>query len=296
MGTTIDSIALFENRDKSVKTSLELCKLAAEPCINQSSYSKEDIGLLVSVSVYRDNYFCEPAFSNFVQNVLEINNVKTDSLAPKTLSFDVLNGAMGFLNACQLSSAMITSGKVKTALVVCGDLVNGNVSEKGDTPGFNPNGAAMLLAGGKNGASGFKTFKFKTFTQMQDTFESYMFHDKDHMTMIFKRDPAFEDMYLKAISIGVSEFLKKEAALLDDFDVIIPSQISSGFISKMADILGVKREKVIDVTQEDGDLFNASLPAAMNHIFKHNLQEKGKKALIVNVASGVQVGCAVYEF
>ena len=295
MGITIDSIGLFENKDKSVKSSRELCRLAAESCIEQSSYNKEDIGLLISVAVYRDDYYCEPSFSSFVQNDLKINHDKTDSLGPKTLSLDVLNGAMGFLNACQVCSAMITAGKAKTGLVVSSDNVE-DVSEKGDSPGFLPTGAAMLLAGGKNGGSGFKNFYFKTFTEMQDACESYLFHDQDHMTFIFKRDPAVENIYLRAVSIGVSKFLKREAIGLDDFDMIIPSQISSGFITKMAGVLGVKREKMIDVTREGGNLFNASLPAAMDHIFKHNQPEPGQKALIINIASGIQVGCAVYEF
>jgi len=38
MGIAIDSIGLFENRDESVKTSLELCRKAAEPCMEQSGY------------------------------------------------------------------------------------------------------------------------------------------------------------------------------------------------------------------------------------------------------------------
>ena len=275
---------------------MELCRRAAEPCIKKSAYKKEDIGLVVSVAVYRDDYFCEPSFSSFVQNDLKINHDKTDSLGPKTLSLDVLNGAMGFLNACQLCSAMITAGKVKAGLVVSSDLVNGSISEKGVPPGFLPSGAAMLLSGEKNGGSGFKTFHFKTFPEMQDACESYTFHDKDHMTMIFKRNPDIEDIYLRAISTGVSKFLEREAVGLDDFDMIIPSQISSGFITKMAGILGVKREKMIDVTREGGNLFNASLPAAMDYILKHNPPKPGQKALIINVASGIQVGCAVYEF
>lgn len=296
MGITIDSIGLFENRDKSVKTSLELCRKAAEPCMEQSSHKKEDIGLVVSVAVYRDDYFCEPSFSSFVQNDLKINHDKTDSLSPKTLSLDVLNGSMGFLNACQVSAAMIISGKVKAGLVVSSDIVDENVSKKGDPPGFHPSGAAMLLTGGKNNGAGFTTFCFKTFPEMQDACESYMFNDTQGMTLIFKREPDIEDVYLRAVSRGVAEFLEKENAVIEDFDLIIPSQISSGFIQKTADILGVEKEKMIDVTRKDGDLFNASLPAAMDYIFKHNLSAPGKKALIINIASGIQVGCAVYVF
>ncbi|NOY68019.1 MAG: hypothetical protein GXP53_00790 [Deltaproteobacteria bacterium] len=296
MGITIDSIGLFENSDRSVKTSLELCRKAAVPCIEQSGYEKEDIGIVVSVAVYRDDYFCEPSFSSFVQKDLKINHDKQDSTGPKTLSLDVLNGAMGFLNACQLSTAMIASGKVKTGLVVSSDIVDDNVSEKGDSPGFHPSGAAMLLTGGNNSGSGFKSFHFRTFPEMQDSFESYMFNDTMGMTLIFKRDSNIEDAYLRAVSRGVSEFLENENTAIDDFDLIIPSQISSGFITKTAAILGVERKKMIDVTVDDGDLFNASLPAAMDHVFKHNLSAPGKKALIINIASGVQVGCAVYQF
>ena len=61
MGIKIDSIGLYENKNKTVKTSLELCRRAAPgPSIKYSAYSKEDIGLVVSVAVYRDNYCCEP--------------------------------------------------------------------------------------------------------------------------------------------------------------------------------------------------------------------------------------------
>ena len=135
MGIKINSIGVYENNDGAVKTSLELCRRAAEPCIKNSPYQKEDIGLVVSVAVYRDHYFCEPSFSSYVQNDLKINHHKTDSSDPKTLSLDVLNGSMGFLNACQLTHAMLTSGKVKTGLVVSSECVDENVSDKGSPPG-----------------------------------------------------------------------------------------------------------------------------------------------------------------
>ena len=161
MGITISSIGLCENKNKSVKTSLELCRRAAEPCIKHSAYSKEDIGLVVSVAVYRDDYFCEPAFSSFVQNDLKINHDKTDSLGPKTLSLDILNGAMGFLNACQMCSAMITAGKIKAGLVVSSDLVNGSISEKGDLRNFFPPAPPCCFPERRTAAQGLRHFVSK---------------------------------------------------------------------------------------------------------------------------------------
>lgn len=296
MGVKIDSIGVFENNDGAVTTALELCRRAATPCIEQSTCKKEDIGLVVSVSVYRDQYFCEPSFSSYVQNDLAINQDKTDSKDPKTLSLDVLNGAMGLLNACQLTHAMLTSGKVKAGLVVSSDVVDENVSKKGSPPGFHPCGTAMILSNGTDDDSGFKSFSFRTFTDRQDACVSYFFHDTDkHMRLFFQREPAVENIYLDAISVAVSEFIRQEGVALNDFDMIIPSQISSDFIAKMADMLGVAPEMMIDVTK-NADLFNASLPMAMNQVMKNNQELPGKKALIVNVASGIQVGCAIYEF
>ncbi|MBW2598895.1 MAG: hypothetical protein JRC60_02100 [Deltaproteobacteria bacterium] len=296
MGIRIESIGLFENNNGAVKTSLELVRRAAEPCIAGSRYNKEDIGVLINTSVYRDDYFCEPAFASYVQNDLEINHDKEDSLGSKTLSFDVSNGAMGFLNACQLAGAMIASGKAKTGLVVSGDLVDYDIIKKGDSPGFYVSGAAMLLDEVPGAGSGFSSFYFRTFADMQKAYESYLILDNKRMAMMFKKNPALEKIYLDVISRGVSEFLTKEGVVLDGFDLIIPPQISPGFVTVMADHLGVEKEKMIDVTREDGDLFNASLPVAIDHIYKNDLASPGQKALIINVASGIQVGCAIYDF
>ena len=295
MGTKINSIGIYENNDRAVKTSLELCRLAAEPCIQQSTCKREDIGLLVSVAVYRDKYFCEPSFSSFVQNDLKINHDKTDSSGSKTLSFDVLNGSLGFLNACQLGHVMLASDKVKAAIVVSSDIVDENISDKGAAPGFHPCGAAMILSNG-NDLSGFKAFYFRIFTDKQHACSSYFFHDTDkRMKLFLERDQDIENIYLDAASIAVDEFLREQTLSLDDFDMIIPSQISKGFIKKMASILRVSEKKMVDVTKE-ADLFNASIPIAMDYIFKHNKTLEGKRALIINVASGIQVGCAIYEF
>lgn len=295
MATKIDSIGLCENNDGSIKKSMDMFKLAAEPCIQGSSLKKEDIGLLVSVAVYRDQYFCEPSFSSFVQNELKINHDKVDSSGPKTLSLDVLNGSIGFLNACQLSHAMLASGKVKAAILLSSDAVDENISDKGSSPGFHPCGAAMILTSGTDD-SGFKSFYSRTFTDKQHAVSSYFFHDTDKkMKLFLDRDQNFEDIYIDAAYIAAAEFLREKNMGLNDFDMIIPSQISKGFIAKLASVLGVDPQKMIDVTK-DADLFNASIPFAMDHVFKNNADLKGKRVLIINVASGIQVGCAIYDF
>jgi len=295
MSIRIESIGLFDNKDGGPSSGTRaMIKKAAEKCLAGSAHGKEDIGLVVNVSVYKDHDFAEPALATFVQNDLKINSDKDNARGPKTLSFDVLNGAMGFLNACQLSGAMIDSGKTKAGLIVSGDMVDYVINERGSSPGFYLSGAAMLLDKTPNGV-GFDSFYFKKFVEMQKTYESYISYENKKLSMTFKRNPALEKIYLNALSRGVSEFLAEKGIGLDTFDLILPPQISPEFVSSMAETLGIDKKKVIDVTRDEGDLFNASMAMAMGHVFKNRLASAGNKALIINVSSGIQVGLAIYN-
>ncbi len=296
MGTRVESVGVFANRDGSVTNSIELVRRAAEPCLEGSMYNRKDIGVLVSVSIYRDDYCCEPSFANFIQNDLKINHDIKDSSGAKSLSFDLLNGSMGFLNGCQLTGAMIRAGKAKTGLVVSGDVVDYPINENSSHPGFCQTGAAMLLDEVPDRDVGFTSFFFKTFLDSQEAYESYIFFENKRFTMMFEKDPAIEKIYLNAITRGVTEFLEREEIGIDSFDLILPSQISPGFVKSLADALGVEEKKVINVAREDGDLFNASLPTTIAHVFENGLASPGQKGLIINVGSGVQVGCAIYNF
>jgi len=296
MGVKIESIGIYENVDEVAGSSLELIRKAALDCIARSNCDKNEIDVLINVSLYRDNYFAEPAFATFVQNDLGINHdIKTCS-APRTFAFDLMNGAMGFLNACQLISTMIIANKAKTGLVVSGDMVDLPLNESGHPPGFCVTGAAILLGYAPNANNGFGPFFFKKFIDYIDVYDSYMFYENKKLSILFKKALAIEEVYLEAVSRGVSEFLTKEGCNIDDFHIVLPPQVSPGFVAEVADVLGGNSKNFIDVTRKDGDLFNASLPMSMGHVFKNGLASPGQRSLIISVGSGIQVGCAIYNF
>jgi len=296
MRVRVESIGLFENKDGLIKSSIELIRRAAQDCIQKSRYEKKDICVIINVSIYRDKFFAEPAFASFVQNDLQINHEYKNFFDTKTLSFDILNGALGFLNACQVAGAMIVSGKAKTALIVSGDVVDLVINDKGSAPGFRVTGTAMLLDQVPDEESGFDKIFIKRFDDYMGANISYMNYDNKRLSILFKKDPNLEIIYLKLISRAISEFFYQENISLDDLDLILPPQLSPGFVSKMADLIGGNRKKFIDVSREDGDLFNASLPMAMGYVFDNRLASPGQKALIVNAGSGLQVACAIYNF
>ncbi len=297
MAIKIESTGLFENGNGKVTSSLELIRNAFSNCLQKSRFDKNEIDLILQVSSYKDHNLGEPAFATFVQNDLGINHVKNDSSPPRTLSFDLLNGGMGFLNSCQAAGAMFAADQAHTCAVVSGNVWALRLNPKSSCPpGFFSMGAAMVLEKSAKADSGFGSFLFKRFPEYREAYYSHLIFEEGRFSLIFKRAPDLEKIYLSAIARCIPEFLDREKTDLQAFDLILPPQISPGFISELAGQLGVSRSRFIDVTRKEGDLFTASLPAALDHAVAQGLARPGRKALIINVGAGLQVGVAAYVF
>ena len=117
-----------------------------------------------------------------------------------------------------------------------------------------------------------------------------------HVARLFvEKDPALEEIYVQCISSAVKELLHAENLSARDINVVLPPQISPGFISNLANSLGIVRDRFIDVS-ERGDLFTSSLPFGFARLCAERKPASGALGLIVNVAAGIQVGCALYHF
>ena len=86
------------------------------------------------------------------------------------------------------------------------------------------------------------------------------------------------------------------APALSQIAAIFPPQISHDFIQRLARALNVDSAKFIDLADDAGDLFTSSTPCALHRARGKGLVQSGDVGLIVNVAAGIQVGCALYHF
>ena len=84
---------------------------AAERLLEETGFSREDIGVLVSTSVCKD--YLEPSVAALVHGNL--------SLPTTCLNFDVGNACLGFLTGMTVVGQMIELGQIETALVVAGE-------------------------------------------------------------------------------------------------------------------------------------------------------------------------------
>lgn len=278
--------------------SLELSKMAAEECLKNSSYDRSDIDLLIYTGVYRKNFLCEPAIAALLAGQLNLNaNIK--SLDQKrTFAFDIFNGGVGFLNACYVAIHMIQAKKLKTAMIITSEIENNAKILPGKQLGLQETASALILeqTSSDRGNPGFGHFIFDYMTDYLGAFRSQLAWKNGKAYLDFNKDPNIYDYYITCITKSVNTFLSNQDLDISQIRVILPPQISSSFILKLSDKMNVPKDKFVDIAGDGKDLFTSSLPYALQYIREHHLADKGDIGLIINIGSGIQVGCAVYYF
>ncbi|MDT5133997.1 MAG: hypothetical protein QOE41_3308, partial [Mycobacterium sp.] len=150
----IEGVATAAAGQSAPRRAVDLAVQAATGCLNHSGLDRAALGLIIHAGVYRDDFICEPAIAALVAGELGVNDDVESPDGPKTLAFDVLNGAVGFLNACQVGVQMIGAGKAEHAMVLAAEIEN-NTNEGGHPLyGLLETGSAVIL-GPANGTTGF---------------------------------------------------------------------------------------------------------------------------------------------
>lgn len=101
------------------ETSFDIALSAAKDCLEKSSYSPEDIDVIIVPSITRFNegtnkFMFEPCLSLYLKQELGLKNA---------IHMDVSNACAGMMTAVYTVDAMIKSGAIKTGLVVSGEYI-----------------------------------------------------------------------------------------------------------------------------------------------------------------------------
>jgi amino acid adenylation domain-containing protein len=273
---------------------VDLAVQAAAACLTDSGLDQSSLDVMIHAGIYRDEFICEPAIAALVAGELGVNDDIETSEDPKTFAFDVLNGAVGFLNACHVAVHMIGAGKAEHAMVMASEVEN-NVPGSDHPPyGLNETGSALIL-GSTDGTAGFGQFIFHHRPENVEALATYIRHEDGQSWLQIDREPKLTTHYLDAIPAAVEELLTLEGLEPDDIAVVFPPHLAAADLTEMARRINIPRERLVEVVA-DADLFTSSLPYALDHALRHQQVKPGDIGLIVSVGSGVQVGCATYRF
>jgi amino acid adenylation domain-containing protein len=290
----IEGVGTAPAGQSTPRRSVQLAVQAASACLENSGLEREALGLIIHAGVYRDEFICEPAIAAFVAGELGVNDDVQSAEGPKTFAFDVLNGAVGFLNACQVAVEMIGAGKAEHAMVLASEIEN-NIPESGHPQyGITETGSALML-GRSDGTAGFGRFVFHHHPEYSGALETYATHSEGHTWLKIDRDPNLTAHYLDCIPAAVEELLKLEELDCLDVAVVFAPYVSLADSIELAERIRIPRSRFVHFAS-DTDPFSSSLPYGLEHAWRQKLVNPGDIGLIVSVGSGVEVGCTTYRF
>ncbi|ORV58912.1 non-ribosomal peptide synthetase [Mycobacterium europaeum] len=292
----IDSVGIAPAEQSAHPSSIRLAAQAAADCLDRSGLDRSALDLIIHTGVYRDDFLSEPAIASLVAGELGVNGEVQSPDGPKTLAFDVVNGAVGFLNACQVAAAMMAAGKAEHAMVVASEIENNAPGSGYPRNGFSQTGSAVLLSPSR-GAEGFGRFVFQYHPEHGAALATYTQPQDGRTRLHIDRDPNLEAIYLSCLPAAAKELLTVEGLDPSDVAVVFPPYLSPSALDELAAQTGIARSRFVDLGS-DGELdpFTSALPYGLQRARSSGLVHPGDVALILAAGSGVQVGCATYRF
>jgi amino acid adenylation domain-containing protein len=290
----IDGVGTAAAAQSAPRHAVDLAVQAATACLEHSGLDPAALDLILYAGVYRDEFICEPAIAALVAGELGVNDDIESPDEPKTFAFDVLNGAVGFLNACRVGTQMIGAGKAEYAMVVAAEIENNSADSGHPLYGISETGSAVIL-GKSDSTAGFGRFVFHHHPEYGDALETYIQQREGKSWLQVDRDPDLVAHYLDCIPAAVEELLKLEELDSSEIVAVFPPHLSPADRTELAARLNIPVSRFVDLAVES-DLFSSCLPYGLEQAWRHRLVGSGDIGLIVSVGSGIEVGCATYHF
>lgn len=295
-GVRIESLGIAPQDPSGRADTLGLVRAAAALCFSRSKYRREDVDLLMFAGVYRSEFLSEPAVAALAAGDLEINADMATADGPKTLAFDVVNGGVGFLNACQIAAQLIRSGGRQVAMVTASEVENNRPGGPGGRTGVMETGSAAILEAAPDGGTGFGAFLFKSFPEHALRLGAHTEMIDGQLVLNVERDPQLGGIYRDCIVRAVHELLANEGLSMADLRVILPPQVAPGFVAALAAELAVDPDRCVDIAVDGNELLSSSVVYSMQRALDRGMAKAGDLGLVIAVGSGIQVGCALYRF
>jgi 3-oxoacyl-[acyl-carrier-protein] synthase-3 len=293
MGVVIKETGI--STDVSLHDSVEHAVRAGSACIDAAGIDRNDIGLLINVGVYRNDNIIEPANASLIQNGLDINPMYVKGR--KTFSFDILNGACGFLNAAQVAGAILETRDVKYALVLSSD-VHPSRNKVVDFP-YRNIGAAALLEWSDDPQQGFQEIVFRTsgngFEALESSFDYSVAGARGHL--LVKRSERYSehliDFAARTVTDYYEEYGAKHNLRLDDI-IFVTSQPVRDFGFRVGEMAGGHGKPVGCLHEKYGDPHSSALTIAFQEGRASGDIEPGDQVVFVGASAGLTVSVGLY--
>ncbi|MEV7090459.1 hypothetical protein AB0O07_32055 [Streptomyces sp. NPDC093085] len=227
-------------------TSVRLAARAAQGCLDEAGLAHTAVGVLVNVGVYRENNTIEPAMAALVQKELGLG---LDYLADPVagLSFDLMNGACGVLNAVKVAQALIGTSTTERVLITAADVHPGG--DAGADPGYPyaDLGAALLLERHPDEGPGFGTvraYSARGTVGAAGSLDLSVPGGGGRSRITVRQEEGWAERLLELTAESVGAYVRDEGLALDR-TLLVTNRPVPGFPELLAARLGVAGDGVV---------------------------------------------------
>lgn len=241
--------------------------------------SKDNIGLIIVATTTTDKLM--PGISNYVQKALNID---------KCICLDILAGCSGYINAFDIASMYIKTGKVEKALIIGVEVLSRYIDlEDINTSIILADGAGATLVGSTN------TDK-KYYSNIKAEGENnHILECKSNSNIYMEGKEIYKYAVTKTVE-NVKELLEKSGENLENIKYIIPHQSNMRIMKAIANRLKIETNKIYTNIENVGNTFCASIPIALNEMMENGLLQKGDKIILLGYGGGLNTGSILMSY
>lgn len=268
---------------------------AARAALADAQLAPEEVDVIICATITPDMGF--PNTGCFIQKAIGARNA---------FCFDIEAACSGFLYGLEVGRGLVSSGAVKTALVVAAEKISAILDWKdrntcvlfGDAAGaavLQARGAEHGIMAGAMGSDG----ALAELLMLPGGGSRYPASEKTVREGMHYLKMAGREVFKHAVTNMVQaskDALAKSGLTIDDIQWIIPHQANLRIIDAIADRLGAPREKLVINLEKYGNTSAATIAVALDELARSGKLKKHDKILMVAFGGGFTWGAMVVEW
>ena len=279
------------------QNSSDLASAAATDALEMAGIEAPDVDLVIFASASHD--LSEPATANLVQ---------VKSGCTRAAVFDVKNACNSFLNAIDVATAMVETGRCSTVLVASGEVlsptINWNFGGGADLKSRlaaltlgDAGGACVIVDGGEGRLHPGCFLSDGTHWKLSTIMGGGTLMRHDYSRMFFECDSSRLFEIAATHMPGVVEHaLDRVGWTLDDVDLVVPHQVSKSIIDLIVTKMGFPAHRCQVTLDRFGNTGAASIPVALATAVVEGRVRPGNRILLVGGAAGFSAGVVALEW
>lgn len=251
--------------------------IAAKKALHNAGLQKKEIELVISVSA-------SPEFNSWPS----VAAIIAGKLSIITNAYDTQAACAGFASGLQNAFAQIKSSEYRKVLLVCPKAMSRLLNWKDRTTCILFGDAAAAVVLEKSEEPGIVGSIIKSDGRLHDI-----------LKVNSKIKMEGRKVFKEAIKCGeeiIPEILEKYELKIEDIDFFIPHQANQRITDSLCEKLNIPQEKTISNIAKYGNTSSASVPLAIDEIYREGRLKKGNLILTVSFGAGFTWGANIIRW